>query len=59
MPQFYERKSARASRSSIQLLRAAAGEVEAGSSIREAASKHDFDKMTLSRYIKKSKEQWT
>lgn len=55
MPQFYKRKTARASRTSIEGLHTAAEKVKSGSALRQAASEHGLDKMTLLRFINKSK----
>ena len=57
MPQTYKRKTNRAFRTSLDVLRRAAEEVENGSSLRKAAANFNIDKMTLSRYVNKCKSQ--
>ena len=57
MSQTYKRKTNRAFRTSLDVLRRAAEEVENGSSLRKAAANFNIDKMTLSRYVNKCKLQ--
>ena len=57
MPQTYKRKTNRAFRTSLDVLRRAAEEVENGSSLRKEAANFNIDKMTLSRYVNKCKSQ--
>ena len=57
MPQTYKRKTNRAFRTSLDVLRRAAEEVENGSSLSKAAANFNIDKMTLSRYVNKCKSQ--
>ena len=57
MPQTYRRKTKRVFRTSLDVLRRAAEEIENGSSLRKAAANFNIDKMTLSRYVNKFKSQ--
>ena len=55
MPQFYKPKTHRSTRTTQELLRLAAEEKEKGTSLRKAGEMFDIDKMTLKRYIDKTK----
>lgn len=55
MPQFYKRKTSRCYRSIPEVLQKAAEEYKKKGSLRKAAEMFDIDKMTLQRYIEKSK----
>ena len=55
MPQFYKKKTSRSSRTTEDSLKRAADEIKTGMSLRQAAAANDLDKMTLHRYLKKTK----
>ena len=53
MPQYYKRKTSRATRNTVEALAAAAEKVHGGQSIRKTAEEYGLDKMTLHRFIVK------